>query len=200
MSEVPVAELETLIQIIKEGDVGRVKAILDRAPSLASARLPDGESPVMAAVYRGHREVVAALLDAGADVDVFVAAATGRTDDLRRALKEAGAVGAYAYDGWTPLHLAAFFGRIEAARILLEAGADVHAVSRNSLTNTPLHAAAAGKHSEIALLLLAHGAKSDPADAGGYTPRQIATQNQLGAVVEKMTSAYPRTPIIDPRD
>jgi ankyrin repeat protein len=195
-----VSELETLIQTIKEGDVGRVKAILDEAPLLASARLPDGESPVMAAVYRGHREIVAALLGAGADVDVFAAAAIGRTDDLRRALKEAGAVNAYAYDGWTPLHLAAFFGRTDAARILLDAGADVGAVSRNSLTNTPLHAAAAGKHSEVALLLLAHGAKIHPADAGGYTPLQIATQNQLEAVTEKMASLYPRTPIIDPRD
>jgi ankyrin repeat protein len=61
-------------------------------------------------------------------------------------------------------------------------------VSRNSLTNTPLHAAAAGKHSDIALLLLAHGAKSNTDDAGGYTPLEIATQNQLGAVVEKMAS------------
>jgi ankyrin repeat protein len=197
---VPVAELETLIQIIKEGDVERVKAILDEAPFLASARLPDGESPVMAALYRGHREVVAALLDAGADVDVFAAAATGRTDDLRRALTEAGAVNAYAYDGWTPLHLAAFFGRTDAARILLDAGADVHAVSRNSLTNTPLHAAAAGKHSDVALLLLAHGAKSSTDDAGGYTPLEIATQNQLGAVIEAMTARHPRAAVIDPRD
>lgn len=194
------AELETLIQTIKEGDVGRVKAMLDEAPSLASARMPDGESPVMAAVYRGHREVVAALLDAGADVDVFAAAALGRTDDLRRALKEAGAVNAFAYDGWTPLHLAAFFGRTDAARILLEAGADVHAVSRNSLTNTPLHAATAGKHGDVALLLLTHGATTDTADAGGYTPQQIAMQNRLGAVVEKMAALHPPVSIIDPRD
>ena len=47
---------------------------------------------------------------------MFAAAATGRTDDLRRALKDTVAAGAYAYDGWTPLHLAAFFGRLEAAR------------------------------------------------------------------------------------
>ena len=182
------AELETLIQTIKENDLPRVKAILDQTPSLASARLPDGESPVMAALYRGHHEVIALLIAAGAEVDLFAAAATGRIDDLRRALKATEAVGAYAYDGWTPLHLAAFFGRIDAARILLDAGADVHAVSRNGLTNTPLHAATAGKHSEVALLLLAHGAKADVADAGGYTPRQIATQNKLGAVMESMAA------------
>jgi uncharacterized protein len=193
-------ELERLIEAVNEGDVARVTAIVGVAPALASARLPGGESPVMAAVYRGHREVVAALLDAGAEVDVFAAAAIGRTDDLRRTLKAPGAVGAFAYDGWTPLHLAAFFGRTDAARILLDAGADVHAVSRNSLANTPLHAAAAGKHSDVAMLLLAHGAQADTTDAGGYTPLQIATQNQLGTVVEAMTGRHPREAIIDPRD
>lgn len=194
------AELETLIQTINEGDVARVKAIVEAAPGLASARMPGGESPVMAAVYRGHRDVVAALLDAGAEVDVFVAAATGRIDDLRRALKEPGAAVAYAYDGWTPLHLAAFFGRLDAARILLEAGADVHAVSRNSLTNTPLHAATAGKHSDVALLLVALGAKADVADAGGYTALEIARQNHLGTVVDAIAARHSRTSILDPRD
>ncbi|HEX9367484.1 MAG TPA: ankyrin repeat domain-containing protein [Vicinamibacterales bacterium] len=180
-------EVETLIQAVKQGDVARVTAILDEAPSLASARLPDGESPVMAALYRGHHHVVTALFEAGAEVDVFAAAAVGRAGDLRRELKAPGAVGAYSFDGWTPLHLAAFFGRLETARILLDAGADVDAVSRNSLTNTPLHAATAGKHTEVALLLLEKGAKSGAIDAGSYTPLQIATQNQLEAVVERMT-------------
>ena len=181
-------DVETLIEAVKEGDVARVKAIVGETPSLASGRVASGESPVMAAVYRGHHQVIAVLLDAGAEVDVFAAAATGRTDDLRRGLDVTGAVGAYAYDGWTPLHLAAFFGHVDAARTLLSAGADVTAVSRNGLTNTPLHAAAAGKHGDVALLLLAHGADAHVVDAGGYTSLQIASQNQLGAVVEAMTA------------
>jgi ankyrin repeat protein len=195
-----VAELVTLIETIKEGGLARVKAILDETPSLASARLPDGESPVMAALYRGHHDIVNLLIASGAEVDVFAAAATGRTDDLRRALKEPGAARAYAYDGWTPLHLAAFFGRIDAARILLDAGADVHAVSRNSLTNTPLHAATAGKHTDVALLLVAHGARAGVADAGGYTALEIARQNHLGTVVDSIAAQTPRASILDPRD
>jgi uncharacterized protein len=185
---VRVADVEALIEAVKEGDVAKVAAMVEANPALASARLPGGESPVMAALYRGHQHVVAALLEAGAEVDVFVAAATGRTDDLRTALARPGAVGLYAYDGWTPLHLASFFGRLDAVRILLDGGADVHAVSRNALTNTPLHAATAGKHGGVAMLLLAAGADSHVVDAGGYTALQIATQNQLEPVVAAMTA------------
>ena len=182
-----VAELEALFDAVKTGDVQRVKALVSMTPGLASARLSTGESPLMAALYRDHHEVVAELLDAGAEVDVFAAAATGRTEDLGRSLHDAEALNAYAYDGWTPLHLSAFFGHVEAARILLDAGADVNAISQNSLTNTPLHAATAGKHPEVALLLLSRGAKSDTVDAGGYTPLQIASQNQMETVVQRMT-------------
>jgi ankyrin repeat protein len=65
----------------------------------------------------------------------------------------------------------------------------VNAVSQNSLANTPLHAATAGKHGDVALLLFTNGADSHAVDAGGYTPLQIASQNQLNAVVEAMTGS-----------
>jgi ankyrin repeat protein len=180
------AEIETLIELVKAGELGKVRALLSANFLLASQRLASGESPLMAALYRGHHDIVDAVIEAGAEIDVFAAAATGRMGDLRRSATDA-TVNSYAYDGWTPLHLAAFFGHEEAARFLLDAGADVHAVSRNGLTNTPLHAASAGKHEEVAMLLLENGAKSDAVDAGGYTPLQIATQNQLQTVVERMT-------------
>ena len=179
-------EIETLIELVKAGELGKVRALLSANFLLASQRLASGESPLMAALYRGHHDIVDAVIEAGAEIDVFAAAATGRTEDLRRRTTGA-TVNSYAYDGWTPLHLAAFFGNLDAARMLLDAGADVHAVSRNGLANTPLHAATAGKHPEVALLLLENDARSDVVDAGGYTPLQIATQNELQAVVEKMT-------------
>ena len=181
------AEIETLIELVKAGELGKVRALLSANFLLASQRLASGESPLMAAVYRGHHDIVDAIIEAGAAIDVFEAAATGRMGDLRRTATDA-TVNACAYDGWTPLHLAAFFGHLEAARFLLDAGADVHAVSRNTLTNTPLHAATAGNHSEVALLLLARGARTDAIDAGGYTPLQIAIQNQLETVVERMNA------------
>jgi ankyrin repeat protein len=181
------AGIDALVQLAKSGELGRVRALLASNFLLASQRLPSGESPLMAALYRGHHDIVAALIDAGAEIDVFAAAATGRLDDLHRTVNEA-TVNTYAYDGWTPLHLAAFFGFADAARLLLDAGADVHAVSRNSMQNTPLHAATAGKHADVALLLMATGADPLRTDAGGYTPLEIAKQNQLESVIAAIAS------------
>jgi len=180
-------EIETLVDAAKAGDLGKVRSMLAENFLLGSQRLPSGESPLMAALYRGHHDVVAALVDAGAEIDVFAAAATGRLDDLRRGLDEQ-TVNAYAYDGWTPLHLAAFFGHRDAALALLDAGAAVGAVSTNSLKNTPLHAATAGKHADVALLLLEHGADPLSTDAGGYTPLEIARQNQLDTVIAAISA------------
>jgi len=178
-------DVELLIERVKAGDFGAVRAMLAGNFLLSSQRLPSGESPLMTAAYRGHSEIVEALIESGADIDIFAAAATGRVADLQRAATTDPTNG-FSYDGWTALHLAAFFGHVEAARVLIQLGADVHAVSRNSLTNTPLHAAAAGRHAAVALLLLEHGASASATDAGGYTAAEIARQNGLDDVVTRI--------------
>jgi ankyrin repeat protein len=178
-----VGQVETLIEAAKTGDERQVRTLIEAHPELLTARLPSGESPVMAALYRGHLGLAAVLIDLGAELDVFAAAATGNLAGLKRALAHPDAVHAYAYDGWTALHLAAFFGQLEAARMLVQAGADANAVSRNSLENTPLHAAAAGKHESVAILLLESGADPESIDGGGYTAMRIAEENTLSALL-----------------
>jgi ankyrin repeat protein len=169
---------DALLEAAKTGDVRKLRSLLAADSTLAALRFPSGETPLMAALYRGQLPVVEALIEAGAPLDVFAAAALGRTESIDRILGEAPeAVNAFAYDGWTPLHLASFFGRHDAGVRLLQAGADVSAESRNSMRNTPLHAALAGDHPEIALLLLDHGAAVAARDAGGHTPLHIAAEN-----------------------
>jgi ankyrin repeat protein len=180
------SDLAALIDAAKAGDEPTVRELLRKDASLASARTDSGESAIMAALYRGHRTVIEMVLDAGARIDVFAAAALGRRDDLQAALGDPTAVNSMSYDGWTPLHLASFFGHREAAEMTLNAGARVSALSRNSLKNTPLHAAAAGGHADIALLLIERGADVTIPDAGGHTPLHIAAENGLVDVVKAL--------------
>ena len=62
----------------------------------------------------------------------------------------------YYQKGFTTLHVAAKFGRIKVARLLLEKGADPNIEGRNGLT--PIHVATHYNHINVALLLLEKGA------------------------------------------
>jgi ankyrin repeat protein len=178
-----------LVDAARRGDADTVQNILRTQPELAGSPIASGETAVMAALYRGHHHIVnevAAVLERNGRMDIFAAAALGRMDALERVI--AAGVNVFAYDGWTPLHLAAFFGRTEVVERLLKADADLHAISRNALKNTPLHAAIAGGHVDVALTLIAHGAAVDVADAGGHTPLHIAAEAGLLPVARALVA------------
>ena len=135
--------------------------------------------------------LVEPLLDANPPLDVFDAAAVGRTRGLEELLDgEPELVTSWSPDGFTALHLAAFFGQEEAAKILLERGAEVNLVARHATLHvTPLHSAAAGSHSEIVKLLLEHGADPNAAQDGGFTPLHSAAQNDDRESAEALLEA-----------
>ena len=167
-----------LIEAVIAGDTERVRVLLAEDPSLVAARDGEGVSALLLARYRFDRATLEALMAADPELDVFEAAALGYIDRLReRLLDSPGAVGAFSPDGFTALHLAAFFGKAEAARILLEHGASVDVYTRNPFANQPLHAAAAGRHIEVCRILLAAGADVNATQHGGYTPLHEAAQH-----------------------
>jgi ankyrin repeat protein len=185
------------------GDAQTVRELLRARPSLAAFRAEDGETPAVAALYRGHRELANELADALREhgpLDVFIAAALGRREDLQSALAAAPCVNSHSYDGWTPLHLAAFFGHREIAEALLAAGADLGVTSHNSLKNTPLHAAVAGGHVEVSLLLIERGADVNRTDAGGHTPLHIAAEAGYVPVVKALLDRGADAHAVDAED
>ena len=118
------------------------------------------------ALYRGDQEQVDALLALNPELNVFEAAAFGKTDRLRELLGEdASRANAYGADGFQPLTLACFFGHLDAARVLLDHGAEPNTLGRNEHIQTnALHAASASENKdeetryELCKLLLESGA------------------------------------------
>jgi uncharacterized protein len=110
---------------------------------------------------------------------VFEASAAGRAERVRELLDEDPSLAnAWADDGFQPLGLASFFGHVEAARLLVERGAEVNSASRNDMKVMPLHSAVAtgdpDARYELAKLLLEHGADPNARQQDDYTPLMAA--------------------------
>ena len=130
------------------------------------------------AIHADDLARVEALVAADASLAIFAAAILGDTARIEQILAaNRSLAGALSSDGWTPLHLAAFYGKDDAARLLLNKGAPVSARSTNQMANTPLHAAAAGRHASVVKLLLDNGAQPNAQQHGGWAPLHAAAQH-----------------------
>jgi uncharacterized protein len=142
-------------------------------------------SELLEALYQGQDERVAELLAEEPELDVFEAAALDRTPRLRVLLEEDPSLAnAFGDDGFHPLGLACFFGHPEAARLLVEHGADVNMLSRNEHIQTAaIHAACAAQgvdedtRYELVKLALEHGADPNLPQGGGFRAIDAARQN-----------------------
>jgi ankyrin repeat protein len=172
MAEVGAQEM---LAAVAAGDDAEIDRLLAANPALAATRGADGVSAVLQARYHGHAWAAERLADALPELDLFEAAALGHSDRVAELVSASGdAVRAVAGDGFTALHLAAFFGQLEATAVLLEHGAAPDAVAGNGSLLRPLHSAATGGHAAIVGLLLERGADPNARQHGGYVPLHSA--------------------------
>ncbi len=171
-------DAKPLFDAIAAGDLESVRRLVDANPEWAAARDDQGVSAALQARYRGRTDIADVLVAAGHALDVFDAAAAGRTGEVSRLLDDdPRLMAAHSGDGFTALHFAAFFDRPAVARLLLERGADPDAVAANPMRVRPLHSATAVRAAAIVHLLLEHGADVNATQHGEWTPLMAAAAN-----------------------
>ena len=121
------------------------------------------------AILAAYGQIVPQSMAAAPSVDIWTAAATGNLEAIKQHLEAGTDVDAkQPPGGGTPLLVAATFGRAEAAKFLIEKGANVNASSNDGAT--ALHGAAFFCHAEIVKLLLDRGAIVNAKNIRGETP------------------------------
>jgi ankyrin repeat protein len=133
----PIDDEKLILRAAKRGDVATVQALIKKNQALLRARDTDGSTPLHCAAWKGHAEVVEALLAAGADIDDH-----NQNDHW----------------GTTPLHAAAHGNQKNVAEVLIAQGADLNA--RNLNNRTPLEETEVHNSTAVAKLLRAAGARA----------------------------------------
>ena len=180
-----------MIDAIVAGDAARAAGLVRDHPELATERDEAGLSSLMLAMYHGQPDVARAIREQRDDLDVFEAAAIGDLDALGSMAHGPADVNVWSNDGFTPLHLAAFFVQPEAVRLLIAHGADVEAVATNRAFAPharPLHSAAAAGDVEVCRILLESGADPNARQHGGFTPLMAAEQADNRALIDLLAS------------
>ena len=140
----------TPLWLAAENGSAPIIEVLLAAGASPNPRLARGETPLMAAARAGGTAAVEALVAAGADIDA--------AETLR---------------GQKALMWALSEGHLDAARVLLDHGADVH--SRSKSGYTPLLFAVRQNDLDAVRLLLARGANVNDRAEDGSTPLVVAT-------------------------
>ncbi len=162
-----------LIELIQQGQPEAAFALLEHNPEIADEVGDDGVSAAMLALYFGQKDLAEHIVSNKSSMTVHEAAAFSRIVHLEKLLTDLNKE-SFSPDGFQPLHLAAFFGRPEALKVLLGSRVNLDTLSQNGLGVAPLHSALANGHENIARELVFEGADVNMASSSGWTPLHYA--------------------------
>lgn len=182
---------QEMFTAIHEDDRDQVTQLIAADRTAAHFRNDAGVSALMQARYEGRHEIVGLLRAAAAgDLDVFEAATLGDVPRLRALLAgDPTLAKAFSNDGFTALHLAAFFSQPEAAEELLRHGADPNAVAKNAMKVAVINSAAASGRADLVKMVLRAGADPNARQMAGYTALHAAAARDNTEIVQALLDA-----------
>jgi ankyrin repeat protein len=198
-----------LMTATKVGNVNAIRTLLDHGASIDARDPAFQQTALMMAVRENHPDVLKLLLDRGAQVNVQTR--TGSTPNwvlpnsvpgfghgigiVRGGLPERGS--RYLIPGaMTPLLYAARDGRIDSAKLLLGAGAEIEHADANGIT--PLLMAITNNHIEMARYLIDQGASVKAVDWYGRTALWAAIETRnMDVDSSTFENGVDRTPVFE---
>ncbi|XP_069834581.1 ankyrin-2 isoform X21 [Dendropsophus ebraccatus] len=183
-----------LYMAAQENHLEVVKYLLENGANQSTAT-EDGFTPLAVALQQGHNMVVAILLENDTKGKVRLPALhiAARKDDTKSAalllqndhnadVQSKMMVNRTTESGFTPLHIAAHYGNVNVATLLLNRGAGVDFTARNGIT--PLHVASKRGNTNMVKLLLDRGGQIDAKTRDGLTPLHCAARSGHDTAVE----------------
>uniref|UniRef100_A0A672MAL1 Ankyrin 2 n=1 Tax=Sinocyclocheilus grahami TaxID=75366 RepID=A0A672MAL1_SINGR len=177
----------------QENHLDVVRYLLENGGNQSTAT-EDGFTPLAIALQQGHNQVVSILLENDTKGKVRLPALhiAARKDDTKSAalllqndhnadVQSKVNMGG-TWSGFTPLHIAAHYGNVNVATLLLNRGAAVDFTARNGIT--PLHVASKRGNTNMVHLLLDRGAQIDAKTRDGLTPLHCAARSGHDTAVE----------------
>ncbi|XP_051993153.1 LOW QUALITY PROTEIN: ankyrin-2-like [Xyrauchen texanus] len=183
-----------LYMAAQENHLDVVRYLLENGGNQSTAT-EDGFTPLAIALQQGHNQVVSLLLEHDTKGKVRLPALhiAARKDDTKSAalllqndhnadVQSKMMVNRTTESGFTPLHIAAHYGNVNVATLLLNRGAAVDFTARNGIT--PLHVASKRGNTNMIALLLDRGAQIDAKTRDGLTPLHCAARSGHDKAVE----------------